>query len=667
VAEFPEGRSKALRTFVLEFGELLNFQLLHIVPLRFSTTTCRIYAVGKVIIRSLKTNSGYLERAPVVFHPGLNCIIGARGTCKTTIVESLRFVLDDDVERRGIAKDGQIIPATLRAGTVRCELEADLGKDPQAFIIEREVGTDPRIFEDGVKQYDSHDILRCAEILSQGDLQDIATDSNQELRLSLIDRPHRAQIDKLKLERQKFLAELSRVGLSLRSVRSEIEQRKAEIKDLDRLRSELQQSRAGRPELTDELAKQHGLYQERQNFLEQLDSTAEIRNRALRALEPVLDLSNRFTPVKENILRSGDPKVEIAKKAVETLDKAINDVLVAQEIITGADPSSVRAELAKAFDKANQPYFALRQEQQILNEALKREEAYRKQIEHLEKSERRVQELAQEESRLLDQRRSARLSADSACDQLYRFRAAEVDAINESHSTTILLTLNQGTLAPEYLTFLSGLLSGSRLKTQDNLAKDLATQFSPSELIDHVEAGDARPIAQILNRDIGQVTRVLAHLRDHPDLYNLELHYFEDALDITFYDDGTPKPVESLSKGQTATALLPLILRASDQPLIFDQPEDDLDNSFIYRSLVKVVRELKKTRQLIFVTHNANIPVLGDADRIIVMRMTDPTIAAPPLTGSVDDCKEYILTLLEGGKEAFELRRTKYAELLGSI
>jgi ATPase subunit of ABC transporter with duplicated ATPase domains len=105
------------------------------------------------------------------------------------------------------------------------------------------------------------------------------------------------------------------------------------------------------------------------------------------------------------------------------------------------------------------------------------------------------------------------------------------------------------------------------------------------------------------------MTRVVAHLGDHPGLYELEAQAFEDRLDITMYDAGISKPVETLSEGQKATALLPLILRSAPYPLLFDQPEDDLDNSFIYKSLIKAVRELKCERQLIFVTHNANIPV----------------------------------------------------------
>jgi hypothetical protein len=97
---------------------------------------------------------------------------------------------------------------------------------------------------------------------------------------------------------------------------------------------------------------------------------------------------------------------------------------------------------------------------------------------------------------------------------------------------------------------------------------------------------------------------------------------------------------------------------------VFDQPEDDLDNRFIFRTLVDAVRQLKLERQLIFVTHNANIPVLGEADNVIVMRMETPTKAAPPVTGSVDEVKEHILTLLEGGADAFRRRHQKYAGLL---
>ena len=100
--------------------------------------------------------------------------------------------------------------------------------------------------------------------------------------------------------------------------------------------------------------------------------------------------------------------------------------------------------------------------------------------------------------------------------------------------------------------------------------------------------------------------------------------------------------------------------------MLFDQPEDDLDNSFVFKSLIATVRRLKSERQLIFVTHNANIPVLGEAEKVVVMTMESPTNAAPALTGSVDSRKQEILNLLEGGAEAFSKRERYYGELLAT-
>jgi ABC-type cobalamin/Fe3+-siderophores transport system ATPase subunit len=160
------------------------------------------------------------------------------------------------------------------------------------------------------------------------------------------------------------------------------------------------------------------------------------------------------------------------------------------------------------------------------------------------------------------------------------------------------------------------------------------------------------------------MAKLVAFLVDSPGLYDLESVGFEDQLEITMFVDGVPKPVAQLSKGQMATALLPLVLRDAEDPLIFDQPEDDLDNRYIFQTLVSRIRELKTKRQLIFVTHNANIPVLGDADRVVVMHMESPTKAAKPSQGTVDDMKDAILGLLEGGAEAFKLRQKRYGPLV---
>jgi hypothetical protein len=248
--------------------------------------------------------------------------------------------------------------------------------------------------------------------------------------------------------------------------------------------------------------------------------------------------------------------------------------------------------------------------------------------------------------------------------QIYNLRIKEVDAINKEHGEKVCLTLLSDSSSTGYAPLLSSMLSGSRIRSQEEVAVAIAQTFPPAVLIDIVESGNGQRFAEVLDRDLGQMNRVVSHLLDLPDLYKLEIDPPAARLDITMYDDGHPKPVETLSKGQKATALLPLILRPLPYPLLFDQPEDDLDNSLISKSLIKVIQELKLRRQLIFVTHNANIPVLGEADKVVVMSMKSPISANHPISGSVDERKQEILDLLEGGAQAFRERESRYHDLL---
>ena len=121
--------------------------------------------------------------------------------------------------------------------------------------------------------------------------------------------------------------------------------------------------------------------------------------------------------------------------------------------------------------------------------------------------------------------------------------------------------------------------------------------------------------------------------------------------------------MENLSTGQKATALLLLILLQSEAPLIVDQPEDNLDNYFITEEIVPRLRKSKIQRQFILATHNANIPVLGDAELILGLKATHQEAHIPPdWRGSIDrsSVKELVEEVLEGGREAFEIRRLKY-------
>ena len=121
------------------------------------------------------------------------------------------------------------------------------------------------------------------------------------------------------------------------------------------------------------------------------------------------------------------------------------------------------------------------------------------------------------------------------------------------------------------------------------------------------------------------------------------------------------KPLEEHSLGQRASALMLFILNQQDNDVvIIDQPEDDLDNQTIYEDVIKLIRKLKPKTQFVFATHNANIPVLGDAEQVLACSYEEDSIQIE--TGSID-CKlvqNRIVDIMEGGVEAFERRKHVY-------
>jgi AAA domain, putative AbiEii toxin, Type IV TA system len=260
----------------------------------------------------------------------------------------------------------------------------------------------------------------------------------------------------------------------------------------------------------------------------------------------------------------------------------------------------------------------------------------------------------------LARRQDLRAQRDALADELYSLRFTQVEKINSEFGEQIVLTLEQGVLTAAHRNLIAELLQRSNLRNQADVARDLAEKVRPSDLIDIIEGSDAKRLSDALGRDLGQMTRLVSHLLDNGRLYELEAIVPEDNLEITMLVRGEARSIEHLSKGQMATALLPLILRDAEYPLIVDQPEDDLDNAFVSEKLIERLKALSKNRQLIFVTHNANIPVLGEAECVTVMEMDGPRKALPCESGSVDAMKESIIKLLEGGKAAFMSRQKKY-------
>ena len=145
--------------------------------------------------------------------------------------------------------------------------------------------------------------------------------------------------------------------------------------------------------------------------------------------------------------------------------------------------------------------------------------------------------------------------------------------------------------------------------------------------------------------------RELAALRC-PDRYFLELRM----------DDGSYRRLDELSGGQRVSVLLSLLLETEDsRPLVIDQPEDELDNRFLFETVLPALKKLKGRRQVIVATHNPNVVVNGDADMVIQLEAT-ASRGRVACSGAIEESavRDAIVRTVDGGEEAFRLRRQKY-------
>jgi hypothetical protein len=624
-------------------------------------------------IRALATTAGYMEGSRVEFSDGLTCIIGARGTCKSTVVETIRFAFACDKKRVDAllgknAGDSPDVPAvfglvktTLAGGTARCELVE--GPPDSPLVVERHVDAEaPTVARDKVKELSGPPVLDRIEIYSQGDLQRIAEDGGR--RLELIDRPHRTKIDGLLEKRRDATRTLRELGLKLRSTRASIEARRADLAALQGLSEQLRALTAQRPELSPALDTERQGYLQRKARLERAEALTAKRQEMLGGLIAMTDREGDFRAAAADVRSVEAPGTQALAGLFLAFADLLGQARRTADAQRGIETEPLLAQIRAAFKDRDQAYQKLQLEQQEVQDSLKAEDKLRQEIGKLERLEGELKAHLQTEQDVVQSRTRRRQEITRLGDEIFALRQAEVSEINARFRDVIVLSLSQGTRTQEYRATLDRLLQGSRLRNQTEIARDLALKVPPFMLVDAIESGDSALLAAHLDRDKGQMAKLVGFLLDSPGLYDLESATFEDQLEITLFVDGVPKPVQQLSKGQMATALLPLVLRKADYPLIFDQPEDDLDNRYIYQTLVARIRELKATRQLIFVTHNANIPVLGDAERVVVMQMESPTKAGAPLVGTVDQVSDSILGLLEGGAEAFKLRQKRYGALV---
>jgi len=229
--------------------------------------------------------------------------------------------------------------------------------------------------------------------------------------------------------------------------------------------------------------------------------------------------------------------------------------------------------------------------------------------------------------------------------QEFKLIKQELDKINQQE-TALQIEIDYKGDKAAFLRYLKDIFRGSKLRETTlnelvNSFTDGAGLYRELDKAKTMVGASAATFAEYLQENLSALLTWQV-----PNAYSIKYH---------------GKHLKNHSLGQRASALILFVLSQHENDvIIIDQPEDDLDNQTIYEDVIKLVRKLKPQTQFIFATHNPNIPVLGDAEQIIACAYTEDSIQ--PTVGSIDapTLQDAIVSIMEGGSEAFQRRKEIY-------
>lgn len=205
-----------------------------------------------------------------------------------------------------------------------------------------------------------------------------------------------------------------------------------------------------------------------------------------------------------------------------------------------------------------------------------------------------------------------------------------------------------------YKSFFSNYINryGAFYQKDDNYLRDISSKYDFDN-----EDNVIQFINGIIDMDI--------HYKENKELLFLNYLFSLDYLNPRYNLRLNNKGLKELSPGERGGLLLIfyLILDKDDKPLVIDQPEDNLDNQSVSEILVPYIREAKKRRQIIMVTHNPNLAVVSDADQIIRMNIDkENDFLVSHISGAIEnpEINKSVVDILEGKMKAFNNRRLKY-------
>ncbi len=659
-----DGETKLTRFKVDE----LNF---HSIKIALLTHESRIRLENVVpemrpIIESISIEGGLLDKIDIKLSSNLTCIIGSRGAGKSTLLEAIRETSGNN--SKSTVVDSEVWPQKIKLKYID---EAN-----QVIDFTREKNSGVQNITDAINGISSVDI----ETYGQGETADTIqhSDENPKVLIDFLDsflklnakNVEDKELSTLLLENQSEAKKL-RIGLL------SFEETEKALKNEQKKLENLQKEKAGElVKYQNALIKERGIRSELINDLNQL----------VKNYKEILSDDDTFTNfealtdtdiiVGKDYFKKVKEIVADFSKVVKTKSTELNAELSAKINELNEQLNNWKAKEKSIQDKIDAKKIEL-EKQGIpfdlgkINQISKDIVDYQKIITKLNLDKKKLLELSKERDELLKKRL---LLKENIYTERNKFaKKANADLKNTIDGFFISIKYKKGKFSPDFESLLRSKMDWRNHKKSKYISENL----SPLDFVEACKNGNKIALTQIQDMDGNplftefEATNIIDKTIKDNNFEDYEALAFEDFPSIivtkSIKDENGEmkyyhKPISQLSLGQQHSVLLGiLMLSDSNKPLIIDQPEDNLDSEFIYKTIVKNLRKIKEQRQVIIVTHNANIAVLGDAELIIPLKST--SIKSHVLnSGSIDrgETREICCEILEGGKRAFIQRQDIY-------
>jgi energy-coupling factor transporter ATP-binding protein EcfA2 len=618
------------------------------------------------VIEKIEISGGFLPGLSVTIPQGLTCIIGARGSGKSTLVEAVRFALCGISAAPKHCAD--LIQANLAGGAlVTITAFAD---GSNRYTIKRGLKQNPVLLTSDSRAINTVDLDRGTflplDAYSSIEIEAIADEALGHRRRNLLDELRSDQMRSIHLSLAESTRALETNADRIRTAQRTIDDLTEQIEELGDVRARLSALAPSDRESAEDFVRLSRQQQLDQREIAKLDSA----DRDLKTFEETLErlrteaqkvFAARLAEEQSaaDTLRHYDRLLAASMAPVEKHLSAIQTkIREAQEALAQARQSVSEIHMSHAGDLAK-----LTALNQAASERARVRASLEQQVAKLEALEQQRVELNTESNALFERRKSLKTDHILMRDRVSTMRDEVASELQHEAGERVRIRVMRNADHLSYQQMLMEGLKGARVRNQNEILATLM-QLRPEQLAQLLQSNDLDSFDELTHFGRERSLKILDAFREGVDPLTLEITAIEDriAIELNVATAGRPhfKDASDLSRGQKCTALLPILLARRDNPLIIDQPEDNLDNHFIFETVVNAVQRMKKRRQMIFITHNANIPVLAEAELVLVMT-SDGRIGAIEKRGSVDECREQIIDLLEGGREAFELRSRRYA------